>query len=143
MTDHARRALAEQLRQAGVGPGPMLAWRGLAPLGRGAVIATPDEAVVRRLRGLLAGLSAQLLAEAGLGAERLANLEPLNLVDDLVELLGWALAEPVLTAATDRGEPGPDWRDERALTALVEARRDELFRFGRLLLGRLRQWLED
>jgi len=143
MADHARRTLAEQLRQAGVCPDPVLAWRGLTPLGRDAVIAAPDEAVLRRLRGLLAGLSAQLLVEAGLGAERLADLEPLALVDDLAELLGWALAEPVLAAARGRAEPGSDWRDERALTALVEARRDEVFRFGRLLLGRLRQWLED
>ncbi len=143
MADHARRALEQQLRQAGVCPEPVLAWRGLAPVGRGTAIAVLDEALMRRLRGLLAGLSAQLLAEAGLSAERLADLEPLALVDDLAELLGWALAEPVLTTARRRAEPGPDWRDERALTALVEARRDEVFRFGRLLLGRLRQWLED
>lgn len=143
MADHARRALAEQLQRAGACPVPVLAWLGVVPVGRGAAVAAPDEAAMRRLRGPLAGLSAQLLAEAGLGAERLADLEPLNPVDDLADLLGWALAEPVLAAARRGSEPGPDWRDERALTALVEARRDEVFRFGRLLLGRLRQWLED
>lgn len=143
MADHARQTLAEQLRQAGACPGPVPAWRGLVPLGRGVAVAVPDEALLRRLRGLLAGLSAQLLTEAGLGAARLVDLEPLALVDDLADLLGWALAEPVLAAARCRVEPGPDWRDERALTALVEGRRDEVFRFGRLLLGRLRQWLED
>ena len=143
MADHARQALEQQLRQTGACPEQVLGWHGLAPLGRDSLAAAPDEAVLRRLRGLLAGLSAQLLAEAGLSAEQLADLEPLALVDDLAELLGWALAEPVLAAARGRAEPGSDWRDERALTALVEARRDEVFRFGRLLLGRLRQWLED
>lgn len=142
MTDHARRALEQQLRQADVGLIPGLAWRGLTPVGPRAVGAAPDRVVLGRLRGPLAGMSAQLLVEAGLNAARLADLEPLNLVDDLAELLGWALAEPVLTAARRRAEPESAGRDERDWVALVEGRRDEVFRFGRLLLGRLRQWLE-
>ena len=142
MAGHARRALEQQLQQVGVCTGPVLAWRGLAPVGPRAAVAAPDAAVMRRLRGLLAGLSAQLLVEAGLNAERLAHLEPLHLVDDLAELLGWALAEPVLTAARRRDEAGPDRGDDRDLVALVETRREEMFRFGRLLLGRLQQWLE-
>ena len=144
MADHARRALEQQLRQAGVGSGPVLAWPGLMPVGQRAAVAARDEAVFRRLRGLLAGVSAQLLAEAGLNAARLAHLEPLELVGDLAELLGWALVESVVTVwqRRDRGEPAPDLADERELTALVEARRDEVFRFGRLLLDRLQQGLE-
>jgi hypothetical protein len=143
MMDHARQALEWQLQQAGVCPEPVLAWRGVMPVRRGMVVAVLARAVVRRLRGLLAGLSAQLLAEAGLNAERLADLEPLTLVDDLAELLSWALAEPALVATWHRAGPGPDGHDEQTLMVLVEARRDEVFRFGRLLLGRLRQWLED
>ncbi|MDS4029354.1 MAG: CRISPR-associated endonuclease Cas1 [Candidatus Contendobacter sp.] len=139
MGGRARRALAEQLRRAGAGPGPVLAWRGLAPAGAGAVL---EATVWRRLHGLLAGLSAQLLVEAGLNAERLAHLEPLHLVDDVAELLGWALVAPLLTAGRGGGRPGPAWDDERELTALVEARREEVFQFGRLLLGCLQQWLE-
>lgn len=142
MADHARRALEQQLRQAGVCPGPVLAWRGLTPVGPGAAVAVQDQAVWWRMRGLLAGISAQLLVEAGLGAAQLARLEPLDLVGDLAELLSWALAGPVLSAGRRPGEPGPDWGDDRALTALVEGRREELFRFGRLLLGRLQQELE-
>ncbi len=142
MAGHARRALEQQLRQAGVCPGPMLAWRGLAPGGLRAAVAAREAAILRRLRGLLAGPSAQLLVEAGLDAARLAHLEPLHLVDDLAELLVWALAEPVLAAAQGRGDPGPDRCDDRDLVALVEARRDEVFRFGRMLLVRLQRWLE-
>jgi hypothetical protein len=143
MAGHARRALEQQLQQVGVCRGPVLAWRGLAPVGSWPVVAAPDAAILRRLRGLLAGASAQLLVEAGLDAGRLRDLEPLPLVDDLAALLIWALAEPVLTAARIRDEAGPAWGDDRALTELVEARREEVFRFGRLLLGRLGQWLED
>ena len=142
MADHARRTLEAQLRQAGAGPDSVLAGCGGTPVGRGMAGAVLDDATLRRLRGLLAGLSAQLLAEAGLSAEQLADLEPLNLVDDLADLLGWALVEPVLAAAR-LADLEPDQRDGRALTALVEARRNEVFRFGRLLLDRLRQWLED
>jgi hypothetical protein len=142
MTSYARRALERQLQQRGVCPGPALVWRGLTPVGLGAAVATPDAALVRRLRGLLAGASTQLLVEAGLNAERLAHLEPLNLVDDLAELLIWALAEPVLIEARRRNEPGPDWGDEQELVALVEGRREEVFGFGRILLVHLREWLE-
>jgi len=142
MADHARRALERQLREAGAGSDPVLAWRGLTPVGWRVAVGARDEAVFRRLRGVLAGMSAQLLVEAGLSAARLADLEPLDLASDLAELLGWALAGPVLTASRPQGEPAPDWNDDRELTALVEARRDEVFRFGRLLLGRLQQGLE-
>ncbi len=142
MADHARRALEQQLRRTGVCSGPVLAWRGFTPVGH--LAAARDATVFHRLRGLLAGTSAQLLVEAGLNAARLAHLEPLDLVGDLAELLGWALAGPVLTVLErgDRGEPAPDLTDDRELTTLVEARRDEVFRFGRLLLFRLQQCLE-
>lgn len=126
----------------GVCSGPVLAWRGLAPVGLGVAVAMPDAALARRLRGVLAGVSAQLLVEAGLNAERLAWLEPLNLVDDVAELLIWALAEPVLTRTRGGDAPGAAWSDDQDLAALVEARRDEVFGFGRSLLVRLRLWLE-
>ena len=141
MADHARRVVEQQLRQRGGCPGRVLAWRGLAPVGLGVTVAMPDAALARRLRGVLAGASAQLLVEAGLSAERLAWLEPLNLVDDVAELLVWALAEPVLTG-TRRDAPEAEWSDDRDLAVLVEARREEVFGFGRSLLVRLRQWLE-
>ncbi|MBK8168506.1 MAG: hypothetical protein IPK64_21355 [bacterium] len=79
--------------------------------------------IQRQLRGLLAGLSAQLLAEAGLDAPRWCKLEvAFDLNGDLAALLGWALVEPVFSALRDRaaGDPVSDLGDQRRLIALFE-----------------------
>lgn len=141
MNSHARQALERQLSEDD----------GAADAGRAqlrAVQIRPQTAaadgLIRRLRGLLAGVSAQLLAEAGLNAARLARLESLNLTGDLAELLAWALAAPVLRVLQRRaqGEPTLDLQDDRQLTTLLEAHLAELQQFGRILLKRLQQDLE-
>ena len=101
----------------------------------------PDEVLLQRLHGLLAGLSASLLLEAGIDAKRLACLESLPLVDDVAELLVWAVVAPMLMGLGG-AESGSDWHSERGLTVLVEAQREEILRFGRLLLAQLRFCLE-
>lgn len=141
MKIHARRALELQLRRAHVVQGRVLAWLGWRPIGQGMVNGILDAQVMRRLHGVLTGFSAQLLLEAGLDAERLDILEPLPLVDDLAELLEWVLAESLLTAMQCEGEP-EFVSDERALVALVESQRNEVCRFGRLLLGYLQHWMD-
>ncbi len=141
MRSHAQWTLEQQLRRANVIQDQVLVWMGWRPVGQGAVNGILDAPVVRCLHGVLTGLSAQLLMEAGLSAERLDILEPLPLVDDLAELLEWVLAESLLTAVHYEREP-ECMRDERALVALVESRRNELFQFGRLLLGYLQHWMD-
>lgn len=145
MAAHAQRALEQQLRQADGGVGATPGWQGLTPISWWAAIAPTDAVMNRRLGGLLAGLSAQLWVEAGLNAKRLVSLEPLSLLDDLADLLGWALAKPLLTALRrwNEGESKLDMRDEQSLTALVELHRGEIFRFGWLLLDGLEKWLEE
>lgn len=143
MIVHARRALERQLAEQSGAAGTEWAQFRVQVLSIRSQV-QPD-GVVRRLRGLLAALSAQLWAEAGLDAARLLRLEALNLVDDLAELLGWALAAPVLRVLQRRArkEPAPDLEDDRQLTALFEAHWAELQRFGRILLERLQQDLEE
>lgn len=143
MVAHAQRALERQLRQAAVDLDSMVAGQPIRSdrevrFGTGPHLQLPPP-----LFGLLAGLSAQLWVEAGLNAQRLADLEPLPLVDDLARLLGWALVGPLLLASHDKIEPRLAWRDEQALIAFVEGRRDELLAFGRVLLARLREWLVE
>lgn len=99
-----------------------------------------------RLRGLLAALSVEALAEARLDARRWSNLEfDLDLVGDLAELLGWALDAPVLAAleARWRREAGaPNLVEEASLLGFFEGRVPELRRLGLDELHQLRQWLE-
>jgi hypothetical protein len=144
MAAHARRTLARQLRLTGHTVGQWV-WRADASVGLLTSIKALDDNVCQQLGGLLAGFSAQLWAEAGLGAQRLVSLEPLQVVDDLAGLLGWALIAPILRASScgDWGESQPDGCDEHTLTGLVEARRDEIFRFGRLLLACLENGLRE
>lgn len=140
MTVHARRVLERQLAmQRGAMGAECIQFQGV----RIQPWAQPD-ALVRQLRGLLAGLSAQLWVEAGLDAARMARLEVLHLLDDLADLLGWALAVPVVRVLQRRArnEPAPDLTDERQLTLLFEAHWIELQQFGRMLLERLQQDLE-
>ncbi|MDG4605660.1 MAG: hypothetical protein P9D89_06210 [Candidatus Contendobacter sp.] len=61
--------------------------------------------IEQRVRDLLAGLSAQVLEEVGLGAARWPKLKfALDLAGDLAELLGWALEWPLLEGlAAGRG----------------------------------------
>ncbi|MBK7543165.1 MAG: hypothetical protein IPI57_15725 [Candidatus Competibacteraceae bacterium] len=73
------------------------------------------------MHGLLAGLSAQLLAEAGLDAARWCKLDfEFDLAGDLAALLGWALAEPVFfdVAGSGRRCSVLDLNDQRQLIAV-------------------------
>ena len=121
-----RQALAET-RGRYIGPGPAALIEGW-------------------LRGLLAGLSAELLAEAGLDATRCLRLEfGFDLGADLAGLLGWSLEAPILTALATRfrGEPeAPDLIEETALIRLFEQHATDLRRLGLDALHQLRQWLE-
>lgn len=140
MNLHAQWALERQLSENG----------GISDGNRPSVWATQGQpqaqvnAVVQHARGLLAGLSVQLLVEAGLSAARLVQLEALNLTGDLAELLGWALTAPMMQVLKRRtqGEPAPDLEDDRQLTTLFEAHSPELRQFGQILLARLQQALE-
>jgi len=100
----------------------------------------------QQLRGVLAGLSAQVLAQEGLDASRLAMLEAeVDLVGDLAELLGWALELPVLAVVQRRvggDAAAPNLCDERELLGWVESYSEMLEQLGRDLLRLLRQWLE-
>ena len=140
MAVHAQRALEWQLRLAGFDLDAMVVGQ---PRSKRAVgfSAGPRLQLPPSLLGMSAGLSAQLWVEAGLNAEILATLEPLPVVDDLAQLLGWALVEPLVLASHDTTELRLTWQDEQALIAFVERRRDEVLVFGRLLLTRLQEWL--
>lgn len=143
MAAHAQRALERQLRQAGVDLDSMVAGQSVRSDWEARFSTGPRLQLPPSLFGLLAGLSAQLWIEAGLNGQRLADLEPLPLVDDVAQLLGWAVVGPLLLASHDNIASRPVWRDEQALIALVEGRRDELLAFGRVLLTRLREWLVE
>jgi hypothetical protein len=98
------------------------------------------EFVERRLRGLLAGLVAELLVEKGFTAERVRGLdERLDLPRDLVELLAWELQLPMLELlAAQPQEPTSAPRvEETALVALFEGRSPRLRQLGREMLSRL------
>lgn len=142
MMCHAQRALLEQLRQHRCGVELVLAGSDVvAGCRQPMIVVMPDKMPWRRLCGLLAGLSVQLLQEAGIDAGRLCHLERLPLVDDLAELLVWAVLGPILIAQCG-AKSSLNLADERGLTALVEGQRDEVLRFGRLLLAQLRYCLE-
>ena len=141
MTYHAERVFLQQWWQRGHLVVPVLARLGLSldnPSRRVVLLTKP---LLGRLRGLLAGLSAQVVLEAGIDAQRLYDLEPLPLVDDVAELLIWAVLEPVLLAWHST-ETRLDVADERGLTALVEAQRETVLQFGRVLLAQLQHCLE-
>lgn len=143
MVAHAQWVLRVQGRRAGVAPDSVFLAPSVVATEKKVVQASPAIRLDGRLFGLLAGLSAQLWVEAGLNARRLATLESLPLVDDLARLLSWALVEPLLTASRTCVESGLDQCDDPTLTALVETRREDLFRFGRVLLDQLRQELAE
>lgn len=106
----------------------------------------PAELIRARLHGLLAALSAELLAEVGLDAWRWTKLDfPFDLVGDLADLLGWAMETPVLKVleAQDQGKANaPYLADEAQLAALFERYVPDLRRVGLDALRQLRQTLE-
>jgi len=106
----------------------------------------PAELVDGRLHGLLAALSAELLAEVGLDAWRWTKLDfAFDLVGDLANLLRWAVETPVLKIleARHRGQiNAPYLLDEAQLVALFERYTPDLRRVGLDALRQLRQTLE-
>lgn len=98
----------------------------------------------KRLRGLLAALVAELLAETGLAAEPARGLsDRLDLGRDLVGLLAWNLHLPVLELLS-RGDQGHDQRlDDAELVRLFEAHSAKLRQVARGVLNRLHGWLAE
>lgn len=146
MTRAAVQALGMQLGQRLDREAPHRVRQALAETRRRYAGAGPAALIEGRLRGLLAALSVEALAEAGLDAARWSTLNfGIDLVDDLAELLGWALDAPVLAAleARWRGEAGaPNLVEEGSLLSLFERHAPELRRLGLEGLHQLRQWLE-
>ncbi len=102
--------------------------------------------IERRLRGLLSALVAELLAQAGLTAERMRCLdERLDLPGDLVRLLTWELQVPVLELLNRQARAtGAMARLENIeLVRLFESYSERLQRLGRTVLDRLHGWLVD
>lgn len=146
MTRAAVRALAAQLGGRLDHEAPCRVRQKLAETRRRYAGAGPAALIEGRLRGWLAALSAELLAEVGLDAARWPKLDfGMDLAGDLAELLGWALEFPVLTAleARLRGEPGaPNLVEEGQLLDLFERHAPDLRRLGLDGLHDLRQRLE-
>lgn len=146
MTRAAIRALGAQLGRRLDGEAPHRLRQALVETRRRYAGAGPAALIEGRLRGWLAALSAELLAEVGLDAARWSKLDfGIDLAGDLGELLGWALEAPVLAALEDRlrGEPGtPSLVEEGQLLGLFERHVPDLRRLGLDGLHHLRQWLE-
>jgi len=146
MTRAAVRALGAQLGQRLDYEAPHRVRHALAETWRRYAGAGPAMLIEGRLRGWLAALSAELLAEVGLDAARWTKLEfGMDLAGDLAELLGWALDAPVLAALAARfqGEPdAPNLVEEGQLLGLFEQHAPDLRRLGLDGLHHLRQWLE-
>lgn len=146
MTRAAIRALGVQLGQRLDGEAPHRLRLALAETRRRMAGPGPAALIEGRLRGWLAGLSAELLAEVGLDAARWTKLDfDLDLVGDLADLLGWALEAPVRAALEGRARnaaEAPDWLEERSLLALFERHVPDLRRLGLDALHQLRQTLE-
>lgn len=146
MTRAAIRALGAQLGRRLDGEAPHRLRQALAETRRRYAGAGPAMLIEGRLRGWLAALSAELLAEVGLDAARWSKLDfGVNLAGDLAELLGWALEAPVLAAleARWRGEPEAlNLVEEGQLLGLFERYAPDLRRLGLDGLHHLRQWLE-
>lgn len=145
MIDAAIRALGRQMRESLASYSEVQLRRRLAQTRQRYAGAVQAMLIEQRVRGLLAGLSAQVLEEVGLGATRWPKLEfALDLGGDLAEWLGWALEWPVLEALQIRfdGGPGPDLTDEAQLMGWFEGHAAELRRLGLEGLNQLRQGLE-
>lgn len=100
----------------------------------------------RRLQGLLSGLVAELLTEAGLSAERARSLGGrLYLAEDMVRLLAWDLHLPVLEflERQHRLQGLAARLDDAELVRLFESRCERLRRVGRSVLNRLHGWLVE
>jgi hypothetical protein len=142
----ATRALGAQLGRGSTEEAPRRLRQALAEARQRYAGPGPAALIENRLRGLLCGLSAELLAEVGLDAARWSRLDfEFDLLGDLAELLGWALEAPVLAALEGRfrGEPdAPNLVDEARLLALFERHVPDLRRLGLDALHHLRQWLE-
>lgn len=144
MTRAAVRALSRQLEQQPEERDPTRMRDRLAETLRRYAGPGPAMVIEGQLRGLLAGLSAELLVEVGLDARRWSKLDfAFDLAGDLAELLGWAMKMPVLAALAKRGEPDAlDLSTERDLIAVFERCVPDLRRLGLDALHQLRQRLE-
>ncbi len=144
MNRAAVRALSRQLEQQPEEHDPGRMRRRLTEIWRRYAGPGPAWLIEGRLRGLLTGLSTELLAEVGLDARRWPKLEfSFDLAGDLAELLRWAVETPVLAALARRGEPDAlDLSTERDLITVFERSMVDLRRLGLDALHLLRQKLE-
>jgi hypothetical protein len=98
----------------------------------------------KRLRGLLAALTSELLAEAGLTAELLRSLGGrLDLNGDLVRLLAWDLHLPVLELLSHHQDTHRQRLEDAELVRFFEGHSARLRRLGCGLLSRLHGWLAE
>ncbi|MEZ5581401.1 MAG: CRISPR-associated endonuclease Cas1 [Candidatus Competibacteraceae bacterium] len=145
MEQHALSVL-QQTQLALVGLNATQARRQLAEEKHRYASCTQCAAIERHLAGLVTALSAELLGDIGLNATRLALLNNgLHCLDDLAELLGWALEFPVLNALQAHAEGKATFalEDKRQWVGLFEAQVSDLRRLGQQLLTCLDQALMD
>jgi len=147
MASRARKSLARRLG-LDVDRAPSLEQMGtrLSALKEHYVSPQVRQFIDRRLRGLLCGLAAELLADAGLSAERARCLdERLDLTTDLVNLLAWDLHVPVVELLAERaGVEGALAKVEDVeLIQLFEGHVPRLRRLGMRILDRLHGWLVE
>jgi len=146
MESRARRALGKRLGLAGEVPPRGRLEAALAEWKQRHVSPAVGRFIDRRLNGLLSALAAELLAEAGLTAERARGLgERLRLTEDLSRLLTWDLQLPVIELLDRQlSPPGAPLRlDDAELVRLFEGQSQRLRRLGRTVLNRLHGWLVE
>lgn len=147
MASRARRSLARRLGlDIAQAPSLVQLQARLAQVRQGYVGAGVSAYIEKRLRGLLGGLVAALLAEAGLTAERMRALdERLELLADLVELLALDLHLPMLELLERQAAVAalPARLDDLELVRLFEGHSARLRRLGCRVLDRLHGWLVE
>lgn len=142
MTKQAQTVLGRQLPElAGYSVQQWRDW--LQQARQREISASQDAVLVGRRLALVGALSAELLMEAGMDALRLSRLGKF-LLGDLVELLGWALEWPVLSALQARSREGsaaPDLNEDMELVRFFEGQSGDLRQMGRLVLEQLQRTL--
>lgn len=146
MESRARRALVKRLGTSAEAVPLSRLEAGIAELKHRYIGPGVCRFLERRLQGLLGGLVAQLLMEAGLSAERIRCLGGrIHLAEDIARLLAWDLHLPILEWLQQRYRlQGATARiDDAELVRLFENRSDRLHRLGHSIMNRLHGYLVD